>query len=154
LTQVSAVTALIVVGWLIILGLRERLPMPRNWFFFNATQIALAFLTLAALIALFTAVKAGLIGMPEMQIAGNQSTHSVLNWNQDHIQGVLPQPWVFSLSVWIYRALMLAWSLWLALALLQWLKWGWRCINKDGAWRKVVIRWPRRTQTAAAEKET
>lgn len=153
LTQVSAVTALIIAGWLILLGLRERQHMPANWFFFNTIQIGLVIWTLAALIALFTAVKSGLIGMPEMQIAGNQSSHRVLHWTQDHVQGTLPRPWVFSLSVWVYRLLMLAWSLWLAQALLKWLKWGWRSLNKDGFWRKIVLRRPKGAQATATEKE-
>lgn len=152
LTQVPITAALIIAGWLIALGFRQHLSMPQNRFFFDTIQIGLIVWTIAALIALFAAVKAGLIGMPEMQITGNQSTHSVLHWNQDHIQGVLPRPWVLSLSVWVYRALMLAWSLWLALALLSWLKWGWHCINKDGAWRKIIIRRPKRAQTVAVEK--
>jgi hypothetical protein len=42
--------------------------------------------------------------------------------------------------MWGYRLLMLAWSLWLALALLGWLKWGWCSLGKEGLWRKVVLR--------------
>jgi hypothetical protein len=60
----------------------------------------------------------------------------MLNWTQDRIATVLPRPWVVSLPVWVYRCLMLAWSLWLALSLLAWLKWGWQCYAKDGLWRK------------------
>jgi hypothetical protein len=31
---------------------------------------------------------------------------------------------------------MLAWALWLALSLIDWLKWGWTCFTQDGIWRK------------------
>jgi ABC-type amino acid transport system permease subunit len=144
LTQVPALLAIIIVGWLLALGLREQQPMPQSWPAFNAVQIGIVILTLIALWALFTAVKAGLVGMPKMQISGNQSTARVLNWTQDYATGVLPQPWVLSLSVWIYRILMLVWSLWLALALLGWLKWGWHCITKDGGWRKIILPWPKK----------
>jgi hypothetical protein len=34
---------------------------------------------------------------------------------------------------------MLAWALWLASALLNWLKWGWGCFSSNGLWRKKVI---------------
>jgi hypothetical protein len=34
---------------------------------------------------------------------------------------------------------MLAWSLWLANALLNWLKWGWVCFASNGLWRKKVV---------------
>jgi hypothetical protein len=29
---------------------------------------------------------------------------------------------------------MLAWSLWLAVSLLNWLKWGWRCFSSQHLW--------------------
>jgi hypothetical protein len=144
LTQVPAVLAVIIVGWLIILGLRERQIMPQNGLAYNTIQIGIVIMTLIALWSLFTAVKAGLVGMPEMQISGNQSTYRVLNWTQDRVIETLPRPWVLSLSVWIYRILMLAWSLWLALTLLGWLKWGWGCITKGGGWRKLILPWPKR----------
>ena len=35
----------------------------------------------------------------------------------------------------VYRGAMLAWSLWLALALLKWLKWGWTAFTAGGLWR-------------------
>ena len=98
--------------------------------------MVLAILTLMALMALFEAVKAGLIGAPEMQIAGNGSTAWTLHWTQDRIGDTLPRPWTLSLPVWFYRGLMLIWSLWLAYTLLGWLKWGWGCFSKDGAWKK------------------
>ncbi len=140
MTQIPPVMALLIVGWLLALGLRERQSMPGHWLGFNALQIGLIFWSVVALGALFAAVKAGLIGQPEMQIAGNQSTGGILHWTQDHIGASMPQAWVFSLPVWVYRALMLAWSLWLALALLGWLKWGWRCFVQDGGWRKMPPR--------------
>ena len=145
LTQIPAFMALLIVGWLLALGARERLAMPRHWALFDGIQIGLVIWTLVALLALFAAVKAGLIGQPEMQIAGNHSTRAVLHWTQDHITEHLPQPWVVTLPIWVYRLLMLVWSLWLALTLLGWLKWGWHCLGTAGSWRKVSLR--RRVQT-------
>ena len=136
LTQVPAPMALIIVGWLLALGMRERKAMPGYWLGFDALQLGLVVLTLAALVCLFEAVRAGLIGQPDMQIAGNGSTAGILNWTQDRIGESLPRPWVFSLPTWCYRGFMLAWSLWLALALLAWLKWGWRSFSKHGVWKK------------------
>jgi hypothetical protein len=34
---------------------------------------------------------------------------------------------------------MLAWSLWLALALLSWLKWGWSCFASGDLWKKKLL---------------
>jgi len=32
--------------------------------------------------------------------------------------------------------MMLIWSLWLAISLLNWLKWGWQCFSYAGLWKK------------------
>lgn len=134
LTQVPVAVSLVVVGWLLATGVRERQRAPGYWLTYNLLQLGSIGLAMAALACLLAAVHAGLIGQPEMQIAGNQSTAAVLHWTQDRIASSMPQPWVISLPVWIYRGLMLAWSLWLAFALLAWLKWCWRSFSKDGVW--------------------
>ncbi|MGD9209842.1 MAG: hypothetical protein PVI90_03655 [Desulfobacteraceae bacterium] len=153
LTQVPVVAMLIIVGWLIVLGLRKQYPMPQNRLFFNTIQLGLIIWSLAALVVLFTAVKTGLVGMPQMQITGNNSSYRILHWTQDHIQMYLPQPWVFSLPVWIYRILMLVWSLWLAIALLKWLEWAWLCLSTDGFLHKVILPWPISKKKTAVEKK-
>lgn len=149
MTQIPAVMALLIVGWLLVLGLRERQSMPGHWLGYNTLQLGLLFWSGVALVCLFAAVKAGLVGQPEMQIAGNHSNGGGLNWTQDRIGDTMPRPWVLSLPVWAYRGLMLAWSLWLAAALLGWLKWGWHCFTKDGVWKK---RPPRAKKAAAISK--
>ena len=98
-------------------------------------QLSLAFLTLVALAALVGAVAKGLLGSPDMQIVGNGSWAQQLQWYQDRVEGVLPQPGVISVPILYYRLLMLAWALWLAVALLGWLRWGWAAINHDGLWQ-------------------
>jgi hypothetical protein len=145
LTQIPPAMSLVIVGWLLVLAVRERRPMPARWLAHNTLQLGLVIWTLAALICMFAAVKAGLVGQPDMQIQGNQSYVHHLNWTQDRIDGSMPQPWVLSLPVWIYRVLMLAWSLWLAWSILGWLKWGWRCFSANGTWRKIPRRRPRET---------
>lgn len=140
LTQIPAATALIIVGWLLALGLRERRSMPGHWLGYDTIQVGLVVWTVAALVCMFLAVEAGLLGQPEMQIAGNGSHARLLNWTQDMVGGAMPRAWVFSLPVWVFSVFMLAWSLWLAFSLLGWLKWGWRCFSREGLWRKVVLR--------------
>ena len=135
LTQVPVGFALVVVGWLIVLGFRERMSMPDHWLAFDAIQIGLVVWTLAALVCLFAAVKAGLVGEPQMQIMGNGSTHLALHWTEDRVNGLMPRASVIHLSVWIYRGLMLIWALWLALTLIRWLKWGWRSFSSGYLWK-------------------
>ncbi|MGH8716921.1 MAG: hypothetical protein ACREUI_09430, partial [Burkholderiales bacterium] len=132
LTQVPIWTGLVIVAWLLALGLRAKVEQKVSGFAFNAMQVALSLLTLLALNLLFFAVQQGLLGLPEMQIAGNNSTASQLNWYIDRSDARLPQAWVVSVPLFGYRVLMLAWALWLAFALLGWLKWGWGCFSQGG----------------------
>ncbi|HKY90644.1 MAG TPA: hypothetical protein VJM11_06360, partial [Nevskiaceae bacterium] len=115
--------------------------MPETWSArrANAAQILLALWTLAALSALFGAVAQGLLGTPDMQIVGNGSSAYELRWYQDRFDGQLPTAWVLSVSIWVYRGLMLAWALWLANSLLAWLRWGWAQYTAGGVWHKAAV---------------
>ena len=140
LTQIPAPVAVLVAGWLLALGLRQRKAPFERPFVFNLTQLLLVMLSLAALGGLYTAVEQGLLGIPDMQIAGNHSTQTQLNWYQDLIKGALPTPWVFSLPRWTYHLAMLFWALWLAFSLVGWLRWGWGCFSSGRLWIPVKRR--------------
>ncbi len=135
LSQIPVTAALLVVIWLMALAIRGKQPL-ESTSYFNIMQLALGMLTLTALTLLFVAVQQGLLGSPDMQIAGNQSTAFNLNWYQDRNSAWLPTATVISLPLKVYRILMLLWSLWLAVSLLNWLKWGWQCFSQDGLWKK------------------
>lgn len=72
-----------------------------------------------------------------MQIAGNDSTAYQLNWYVDRSDAGLPQARFVSVPLFGYRLLMLGWALWLAGALLGWLKWGWSAFAQGGFWHKA-----------------
>lgn len=137
LSPVSIELALLVVGWLLALGLRKQLGTDTNKWVFNTVQVGLAGLTLLAALALFYAIQQGLLGPPDMRIAGNGSSSGLLRWYQDRTGTILPQAWVFSVPLIVYRLLMLAWALWLAFALLRWLRWGWERFSENGLWRRL-----------------
>ncbi|HVK55503.1 MAG TPA: hypothetical protein VM532_10805, partial [Burkholderiales bacterium] len=128
-------------GWLIVLGVRKRFGhrVESGWRF-NLGQIALAFWTMAALVCLFWAVQQGLLGSPEMQVAGNGSSGWQLNWYQDRTGREFPTAWVVSAPLMVYRLLMLGWALWLAYSLLKWLQWGWTSFSDGGYWRQMQLR--------------
>jgi hypothetical protein len=146
LTQVPALVALGVVGWFLALGWRERRYEPGRWADSNWTRILCMLWTVFALVGLYVAVHAGLLGTPDMQIAGNGSSNLQLNWMQDRIGATMPRPWVVSVPLYVYRSLMLLWALWLAWSLLTWLRWAWQCYSKGGIWKP--INWRRRKATA------
>ncbi len=145
LTQIPAYVAVAIVGWLLFLGYRYQWDGPEKPFAFNLVQLLTIVLTLAALAGLYDAIEQGLLGIPDMQIAGNHSSRLQLNWTQDRIEGLMPTAWIISLPHWVYHLLMLAWSLWLAYRLIFWLHWGWGCFSKNGLWK--TIRWRRKPKS-------
>lgn len=135
LSQIHIAAGLLVIAWLFALGTRAKCP-PASSTYFNLAQVGLGLLTLTAVALLFAAVQQGLLGAPDMQITGNQSTPLNLNWYQDHSGAILPTATVLAVPMMFYRVLMLGWSLWMALALLNWLQWGWSCFAMGGIWKK------------------
>ena len=108
---------------------------------FNLTQVVLAGMLLVATLALLTTIPFGLLGSPNMHIIGNNSHATLLNWFVDRSAGSLPRASVLSAPLWMYKGLILIWSLWLAFAVLRWLPWLWGAFNRGGYWRsksKVV----------------
>ncbi len=138
LTQIPLPAALVVVGWLFFLvwrGHASFLALP-SWGF-NLFQIALIVLTAAALGIFLSVVAEGLLGNPEMFIAGNGSDRTLLRWYQPRSDGSLPRPVCVSVSIWWYRFLMLAWALWLAASLIRWLRWAWQQFSRTGFFRRM-----------------
>ena len=41
---------------------------------------------------------------------------------------------MLSVPLLAYRLLMLLWALWLASAVLNWLRWAWACFSEGGLW--------------------
>jgi hypothetical protein len=139
LSQLHVVFAIIVVGWLLALGHRRNHPeLPYEWF--DLRQLGLAAWTLVALGLLIAGVHHGLLGEPDMQITGNESYAGSLHWYRDRGGSTLPEPWIVSLPILVYRLAMLAWALWLAISLLRWLRWGWESFATGGLWRKASPR--------------
>jgi hypothetical protein len=136
LSQADMTSAVMGVAWLAALGLRrERFPK-QGWFWFDVAQLVLIALTLFGFAGLYDAVRHGLLGLPEMQIHGNGSTWRHLIWGQDRVADLLPRPSAITAPMWLYRALMLSWSLWLAWSLLRWTRWGWDCFTQGGLFRR------------------
>ena len=136
LTQVPLSASLVVVGWLFFLAWRGRqsfLDLP-SWGY-NLLQVFLVLLTAGALSILVAAVAQGLLGNPEMFIVGNGSGRTLLRWYSARADTILPRPSFLSVSMWWYRFLMLAWALWIAAALIRWLRWGWRQFSEGGCFR-------------------
>lgn len=146
LLQSSVAGVAVVVGWFMALNLRRRAGSPadlssRPWVF-NAMQILLAIWTLVAIFTIFGTVHTGLRGYPDLLIQGNGSDAWHLHWYEDRVRDATTSAWVLSVPVLAYRVAMLVWALWLAGALLRWIKWGWECYSTGGYWlrrQKTVV---------------
>ncbi|MCU7904714.1 MAG: hypothetical protein KZQ76_02460 [Candidatus Thiodiazotropha sp. (ex Epidulcina cf. delphinae)] len=138
LTQVSVLSSLAVVAWFLLLHYRSKIDPHRKADGFNLTQVGVVLLTVIFIGILFWSVQQGLLGLPSMQIEGNASSAYRMNWYQDRVADDFPQASVISVPLMVYRGLMLLWALWLAFALLSWLKWGWAAFSKDGIYWKPV----------------
>ncbi len=136
LTQVGPYHAVLAVAWILALGARAARPIREGWFWFDLTQVLLAGLTVAGLVCLYAAVETGLLGIPRMQVAGAGSTAFDLAWTWDRTAGALPRPFVVSVPMYVFRIVMLTWSLWLAWSLVKWLKWGVAGFGREGMWRR------------------
>jgi hypothetical protein len=137
LTQVHLAAAMLVVGWLFLLAWRgTQRPSDLGRWSFNLLQLLIVFLTVASLIVLVVVVSQGLLGHPDMFIAGNGSSRTWLSWFQPRTGPQLPAAWAISVSVWFYRLLMLFWALWLAVSLVGWLSRGWHQFGAGGFWRR------------------
>jgi hypothetical protein len=130
----------VVAAWLFACGLRERYGIAAlNWWQFNVVQVVIAGLTVVALLLIVTNLPLGLLGMPDMHVTGHNSFGTQLGWFADRSDSVLPIASAFTVPMWIYKVLILAWALWLSFSLVRWLPWVWRCFSSDGFWRNRVV---------------
>lgn len=139
LTQVPVAAAMVVALWLLALGWRrEKGAAVASNGAFDALQLALAGATVASLAILFTSIEHGLLGLPEMQVRGTGSSAETLRWFQDRHPAAVPRATVLSVPLLVYRGLMLSWALWIALALVNWLRWAWGAFTTGGYWRPTL----------------
>jgi len=125
-----------VIVWLMLCGLREKMTLNLNWWRFNLVQVLIGGMTIIALSGVVMSLPSGLLGSPDMHVLGHNSYGNTLNWFADGSDSVLPQAFLLTVPMWIYKVLILGWALWLSFALLRWLPWVWQCFSSDGFWRK------------------
>jgi hypothetical protein len=134
LTQVPLPVAGIVFGWFFLMAFQGHYR-PERPIWFNARQLLLLALTLVFLGCLVGAVYDSLLSTPNMEVAGAGSSERLLRWYFDRTPGTLPEVWVLTASLWVWRSVMLLWALWLAHELVGWLQWAWRELSSAGVWK-------------------
>lgn len=127
-------TFILVAAWLLTLGLRGKLTAIHKPWHFKFMQIALFTLSAWALITLAITLPDGLLSSPDMRIIGENTYNTTLYWYQDQSPAQFPRAWIISLPLWCYKVTILVWSLWFAIALINWLRWGWKQLSYRGLW--------------------
>ncbi len=138
LSTLSWTVLVTVAAWLFAMRWREQWRGAydlKRWQF-NLLQCALAALTVLAVTSLvFSGVRYGLLASPDMGVTGPGSGGNTFTWFVDRAASTLPHPVVYSLPLWVYRTIMFAWALWIAIALARWLRFAWRAWSAGGIWR-------------------
>lgn len=145
----SWLALLVVVGWLFALDWRARSAPEANWKF-NLAQLGLVGLSLVAVVCLFESIRNGLLGSPDMVVRGNGSWANQLLWFADRSSDVLPTASVISLPLWVYNVVMLFWALWLAWAVVGWMRTGFSAWMRQGYWRPWRVARPAAIDVPAA----
>ncbi len=127
-------TFVLVAIWLIALQQRGNLKSISSTRKFKGMQTGLFILSAVALSCLIGTIPAGLLGSPDMHIVGNNFYEGHFSWYQDHSDAEFPTAWIISLPLWCYKVAILLWALWLASALLGWIRWGWACLSHTALW--------------------
>lgn len=139
LSQVPLAALVAVVGWFFAMQRRGRW-VGKDPQMHNAAQLGLVVWSLIAAGCLYGAVHEGLLMRPDMQVQGADSSDHLLRWIVDDVTGVLPQPTMVSLPLWMWKVGMLVWALWLSASLLRWLPWAWGCFSHGGRFQKLHFR--------------
>lgn len=134
IASVNLYALMLIAIWLLVLQWRSNLNQVVSTRRFKWMQLSLFLLSVTSLGVLIAIIPQGLLSTPDMHIQGNGSSAYYLRWYQDISAGKLAEAWVFSLPLWIYKLVMLLWSLWLASSLIRWLVWGWRALGHQGFW--------------------
>ncbi|MES2468035.1 MAG: hypothetical protein V4675_12085 [Verrucomicrobiota bacterium] len=135
LTQIHVAAGSFFVVWLFWMAWRGKHgpALPRA--LFNLNQLALLAGAGVAGLTLMAVLHTGLLGHPTMFILGEGSWRNSLQWFEGRSPILLPAPEVISVSIWVYRGLMLAWSLWLAVTLLHYIRRAWQDYSNGGLWK-------------------
>jgi hypothetical protein len=150
----SWIALALIAFWLVALDWRQRAGAMLEWkkSSFYSVQLGLALLSVVALGCLVSIIPGSLLGMPDMGVVGHGSYGNRLLWFADRSSdGELPVVTLISLPMWAYRTAMLLWALWLAQAVMGWLRRGFAAWMQGARWRKTQA--PKQEVPKAAEEE-
>ena len=137
--QAPVAVPVVVGSWFFVVEGRKRLALPRR--LHNATQIGVALWTLVCAALLLLVAYKLMTDRPYMMQMSPQlrSYGGELAWYQDRTAGELPQVWVLSTSVWLWRLLAAGWAAWVALLLWRSGPEAWDAFRQGGLWQRRLV---------------
>ena len=73
-------------------------------------------------------------------------------WFSDQVQAQTPAATLVTVPMWVYKFAMLAWALWLVVAVIRWVRWGYGELTHDGFfqgdWKAMLGLKPKTTDEA------
>jgi hypothetical protein len=126
--------------WFVVISYRKKYEGSVESVGFSWMQIGIVLVTLFALCSLAISIPVGLLSSPNMHITGNGSSAYNFFWYQDRSSLTLPQGWFLSFPIWVYRGVMLLWSVWIAANISKWVKWSWDGFSYRGLWPKKKVK--------------
>ncbi|MGM0418880.1 MAG: hypothetical protein ACQEQS_09175 [Thermodesulfobacteriota bacterium] len=142
LSLVSPLEIIIVFALFFIIEYRKKLT-PDNSAYFNLIQTGIILMIIISAVIVYNAVSKGLLGIPDMQISGNGSWHTQLNWFTDRTDGKLPQPFIITAPLILWKIVIFVWSLWTASFLINKAPYFAEALKSGGFWKKQDIKKPK-----------
>lgn len=136
LTQIPLPATIIVAAWFFAVRVQHERKLTGT--LFNVAQLALVLHAFVSACVLIGAVWVGLNDRPDMQIVGNGSSSDTLRWYADRAADTLPSAGFVSVSVWVWKGLMLVWAFWLAYSVVRWAIWAVSPFRDDGFFVRAV----------------
>ncbi len=135
--QTSLILSFAVIFWFMVTAYRSKIidEKTRPWIY-NLFQLGFLGLILLVLSGFAAVISEGLLQIPNFSVSGNGSNMLSLNWYEAFSEKEMPSTGAITIPIWIYRGLMLAWSIWIAQSLIRWLGWIWKSWNEGGLWKR------------------
>lgn len=135
MTQNSLDGMFVVVAVFAAVGLRgSRFWIFENRIAFNALQVVLILAVFLAGICFVDNIGQGLLGSPQMNISGFNSSNYIMSWYQDRVNRIPENIYIFTAHIYVYRIIMLLWSLWVANILIKNVRWIASCMTNRSFW--------------------
>jgi|GEM_PF-6130627 len=143
LTLVSPLEIIVVFALFFVIEYRKKITPDNSSSYFNLIQTGIIFMIIISAVIVYNAVSKGLLGIPDMQISGNGSWHTQLNWFTDRTEGKLPQPFIITAPLILWKTIIFLWSLWTASFLINKAPSFAEALKAGGFWRKQSIKKPK-----------